>query len=484
MVSMASTTGAQSDLHFLEDADSFWTLPVECYGENVCEIRISSNGTIYNWDINDFKLYISRKNIASYEAYDLGQYSQDLVFSLDFVPFDELGYIIFYSPIGSGRMLNRYNINAGTLQLIQFPENYDLVGCNLANASVRQLRLRHIYPLGINSDLMACTNSPQNRPVMHIIDVTSLTIRKTLDIQGGYVSVFQPGWIVSGGINGKIYAIVHNPEATIGILPQINETSEEFVLVYDVSTETWTYEIKPIQNTYEILAVLPDGTLLFQNYTIDGREIIQFTPKFKILRRFGLEIGVFLGVTSNGDIFFSTGDSDTGILIENINDYQMLLPAPIVNAGSDQAVTDADNSGSESVTLDGSASTDADGTIVSYVWTLDGTEIATDVAPTVNLPVGTHVITLTVTDDDGLKAYDEVTIMIEAPPPTPIPSPTPSYAASIVRFELLNPANNAALMSVTGDATINLAAFNVTSVRVQAVTSPGRTSPLSRELGH
>jgi len=311
--------------YLIADDSTFWSLPVECDGENFCEIRISANGTIYSWDMNDFMLYISRKNVASYEIHDLGQYSQDLVFSLDFVPFDDLGYVAFYSPIGAARALNRYDINAGTLDLIQFPESYDLVGCNFSNPAVRQLRLRHIYPLDINGDLIACTNSPQNRPVIHIIDVTSLTIMETLDIQGGYASIFQPGWIVSGGINGKIYAIVHNPEETISDLPQINEASEEFVLVYDVSTGTWTYEIKPIENTYEILAVLTDGTVLFQNYTPDGREIMQFTSDFKILRRFGLEIGVFLGATSNGDIFFSTDNSDTGVKIENIDDHPILL---------------------------------------------------------------------------------------------------------------------------------------------------------------
>jgi len=58
------------------------------------------------------------------------------------------------------------------------------------------------------------------------------------------------------------------------------------------------------------------------------------------------------------------------------------------------------------------------------------------------------------------------------PSPTPSPTATPSYAA-ITRFELLNPATNVAVTSVTGDATINLAEFGLTSVRVRAVTSPG-----------
>jgi hypothetical protein len=71
--------------------------------------------------------------------------------------------------------------------------------------------------------------------------------------------------------------------------------------------------------------------------------------------------------------------------------------------------------GSEAVTLVGSASTDPDGTIVSYSWTDESsTEIATGVTPTVDLPVGEHIITLIVTDDDGLTASDTVVITVQA----------------------------------------------------------------------
>jgi hypothetical protein len=80
---------------------------------------------------------------------------------------------------------------------------------------------------------------------------------------------------------------------------------------------------------------------------------------------------------------------------------------PTAYAGLDQTLTDSDESGSESVTLDGSASSDSDGSIVSYVWTLDGVEIATGATPTVDLAVGVHTITLTVTGD-GATGSDEV----------------------------------------------------------------------------
>ena len=86
---------------------------------------------------------------------------------------------------------------------------------------------------------------------------------------------------------------------------------------------------------------------------------------------------------------------------------------PIANAGPDQHLPDTDASGDEEVTLDGSASEDPDGTIESYVWTdEEDTELATGGTPTITLPGGSHVITLTVTDNDGLTASDEVSITI------------------------------------------------------------------------
>jgi hypothetical protein len=97
------------------------------------------------------------------------------------------------------------------------------------------------------------------------------------------------------------------------------------------------------------------------------------------------------------------------------------LVAPTANAGPDQTLTDNDASGSEPVTLNGSASSDADGTIVSYVWRDGATTIGSGVSPSVSLGVGTHTITLQVTDNDGAAATDSVVITVNPfvpPPPT------------------------------------------------------------------
>jgi hypothetical protein len=82
--------------------------------------------------------------------------------------------------------------------------------------------------------------------------------------------------------------------------------------------------------------------------------------------------------------------------------------APIANAGEDQNVTEGDT-----VTFDGSKSTDSDGSIVAYEWKDDLTVIGTDASfESSDLEIGVHTITLTVTDDKGLKSSDEVVITV------------------------------------------------------------------------
>ena len=102
--------------------------------------------------------------------------------------------------------------------------------------------------------------------------------------------------------------------------------------------------------------------------------------------------------------------------------------APVANAGPDQTVPDSDGADGESVELDGSGSSDSDGTIESYSWTWDGGS-ASGVKPTVNLPDGTTVVTLTVTDDTGASDSDTVSITSEAPLPGEVETTFVSIAA-------------------------------------------------------
>jgi hypothetical protein len=85
---------------------------------------------------------------------------------------------------------------------------------------------------------------------------------------------------------------------------------------------------------------------------------------------------------------------------------------PTANAGPDFVAQCAGPSGA-SVTLNGSASHDPDGTITAYEWRSSaGVLLATGVSPTITLPLGTHAITLKVTDNSGRTGSDVVNVTV------------------------------------------------------------------------
>jgi hypothetical protein len=86
---------------------------------------------------------------------------------------------------------------------------------------------------------------------------------------------------------------------------------------------------------------------------------------------------------------------------------------PVANAGADQTVECTSDTGT-SVTLNGSASFDPDGDPLMYSWTdALNNEIATGPTPAVTLPLGTHILTLTVDDGQGGTDTDTVEITVQ-----------------------------------------------------------------------
>ncbi|MCP4411978.1 MAG: hypothetical protein GY808_05335, partial [Gammaproteobacteria bacterium] len=88
--------------------------------------------------------------------------------------------------------------------------------------------------------------------------------------------------------------------------------------------------------------------------------------------------------------------------------------APIANAGSSIIKIDNDNNGTEKILLDATGSIDFDGTISSYSWVSEETEISTEPTVSFDFEIGTHRITLIVTDNDGYSDEDQIDIMIKA----------------------------------------------------------------------
>ncbi len=101
--------------------------------------------------------------------------------------------------------------------------------------------------------------------------------------------------------------------------------------------------------------------------------------------------------------------------------------APTADAGADQTVQ-ATGKGRDAVgmvTLDGSASSDPDGSVAVWRWTVDGQLITAFEGTTdVQLPKGTYTAELTVEDDQGLVSSNTDTVCIE------VYNKNPSYTCS------------------------------------------------------
>ena len=118
-------------------------------------------------------------------------------------------------------------------------------------------------------------------------------------------------------------------------------------------------------------------------------------------------VGVYTIILTVEDDEGATATDDVVINVIPTDANQL----PTADAGPNQSVLDAGDTGFETVTLDGSASTDADGTIVSWDWT-DGVDDWTGETVDVDFPVGIHSVLLTVTDDEGEVDTDGVTITV------------------------------------------------------------------------
>jgi serine protease AprX len=86
--------------------------------------------------------------------------------------------------------------------------------------------------------------------------------------------------------------------------------------------------------------------------------------------------------------------------------------APVANAGPDKSVKRNPTTKKATFNLNGWRSTDADGTIVSYVWTRRTNVVGTTKKITLTRKLGKHRFVLTVTDDDGATSTDAVVVRV------------------------------------------------------------------------
>ncbi|MBW2430530.1 MAG: fibronectin type III domain-containing protein [Deltaproteobacteria bacterium] len=155
-------------------------------------------------------------------------------------------------------------------------------------------------------------------------------------------------------------------------------------------------------------SVTPSGAVTVANGTSQAFTI-RANQNYKIMDV--LVDGVSVGAVASHTFNNVTDDHLISVSFVALNQ------APFANAGADQTVTEGN-----SVTLNGTHSTDPGGSIVSYSWeqtdgltvqlSNSGSQIATFVAPNVGIAGETLTFRLTVTDDGGMTDDDTCIVTV------------------------------------------------------------------------
>lgn len=158
-------------------------------------------------------------------------------------------------------------------------------------------------------------------------------------------------------------------------------------------------------------SVDPDGIIIAYAWT-DGQGVpLASGPQVSVRLPDGVSqvILVLSYPADNGDNGTTTATATDAATI-TVGATQL----PVANAGGSRAVPDTDRLAGEAITLDAGASSDPDGSIVSYQWFLaQNTLLGTGpVLQNVQLPDGANQITLVITDNVGNTATDTIVITI------------------------------------------------------------------------
>jgi len=170
-----------------------------------------------------------------------------------------------------------------------------------------------------------------------------------------------------------------------------------------------------IGNTYGTFTYYGYITLFFNNF-IDNGAYISCGNTYDDGHGHGNYWSDYTGLDDgSGGRIAGDGIGDTNLPHKGYDKYPYMSRdgwRPLADAGEDQAVWLGD-----SVALDGSASSDLDGSLTTYVWDLgDGSAPASGASTTYTYDAsGVYTVTLTVTDNHGFTGTDTLTVTVLTP---------------------------------------------------------------------
>ncbi|MEA1905857.1 MAG: PKD domain-containing protein, partial [Euryarchaeota archaeon] len=172
----------------------------------------------------------------------------------------------------------------------------------------------------------------------------------------------------------------------------------------------------------------PDGDSISYKWKEDGGAVLNAAPAFDVPLSCGTH-RIMLEVT---DVYGAVSAPDYVV----IDVIPVVQEPPVAAAGADQTVLVGTN-----VTLDASGSYDSDGTITKYEWREADANSNATLCELVSFERqflrGVHHIMLTVTDNSGASATDEVTIMVRTSMDLPVADPGTNERVTLVGSEVL-----------------------------------------------
>jgi|GEM_PF-1231031 len=192
-------------------------------------------------------------------------------------------------------------------------------------------------------------------------------------------------------------------------------SKSSFVVKINNEAEIKTFKLSELGGvTFTI-----DGSNI--NATVpSGTKLKNLTAEFTVTNGTSLYIGDVLQVSNETKNDFDqpitytakSGKTSSRNYILTIIEAENNLPK--ANAGPDKIAVLQAGISTIGVNLNAGASSDAEAALVAFEWKQGGTVIGNSKKTQVNLPLGTHIIELTVTDTSGATATDSISIEVRA----------------------------------------------------------------------